>query len=269
MQDDMTGTDLRRLSDVDFTVADNEPDPRGWSVVDGSGRELGDVEDLIVDTAAMKVRYLELDLDDELDRADKDQHVYIPIASADLDTERKQVIVRDGNATMLRSLVPTGSADGSAPVDGSSHSHDDAARTTGDVRRLERAEEEVRIGKRAVQAGEVRVSKHVETEHVRDDVALTREQVKIERQPVADRQASAEIRASEEEIRIPLVEEEVVIEKRAVVKEEIVISKERVEKTQPVDVEVRKEKFDITNERVRDGDEDVPADSRLRSGGSR
>jgi len=153
MADDFTLGSLRRLSDADFKVADNEPDVRGWTVVSRDGRTRGGA-----------------------------------------------------------------------------------------------------IGKRAVEGGEVRVGEHVETEYVRDQVDVTREQVHIERRPVSDARGAAEIGAATGEIRVPIVEEEVVVEKRPVVKEELVISKEQVHETRPVDVEVRKEQFDITDDRnaVRD-----------------
>jgi uncharacterized protein (TIGR02271 family) len=76
-----------------------------------------------------------------------------------------------------------------------------------------------------------------------------REQVNIERRPVSHAR-SAEIRASEGEIRVPVVEEEVVIEKRPVIKEELIVSKEKVQETRPVDVEIRKEEFDVHDGRA-------------------
>lgn len=58
---------LSSLSDLrDFKVADGDPDVRGWDVFTGEGRRIGEVHDLLVDTAATKVRYLDLHLDREL-----------------------------------------------------------------------------------------------------------------------------------------------------------------------------------------------------------
>jgi stress response protein YsnF len=47
--------------------------------------------------------------------------------------------------------------------------------------RLTRFAEELRIGKRPEKVGEVRVSKHIETEQVKQSVPLQREQVRVER----------------------------------------------------------------------------------------
>ncbi len=223
---------LKRLSDADLAVADGEPDVRGWTVISSDGREIGDVDDLIVDTDAMKVRYVQVDVDD--DAASDD--VFVPIGQADLDRERKRVVLRGS-----LSSLPGFSSTERSPVD-------DDKRTTADrERRLTRAEEQVEIGKRAVAAGEVRVGKHVETEHRHENVTVSRDQVHVERRPVTDARA-ADIGASDAEIRVPIMEEEVVVEKRPVVKEELVISKETVQETKPVDVDVRKEEFDISDD---------------------
>lgn len=52
------------LSDLhSHKVASGDPDVRGWPVVAGDGRTVGRVEGLLVDTAEMRVRYLDVILD--------------------------------------------------------------------------------------------------------------------------------------------------------------------------------------------------------------
>src|SRR5688572_6903181 len=93
--------------------------------------------------------------------------------------------------------------------------------TQRDETRVTRAEEELAIGKRQVQAGEVTVRKSVETEHVTERVPVRREEVTVERRPVEAADAeSADI--GEDRIVVPVTEEEVIVEKRPVVKEEVV-----------------------------------------------
>jgi uncharacterized protein (TIGR02271 family) len=249
MEDNFTSNKLRRLSDADFKVAENEPDVRGWTVVASDGDELGEVDDLIIDTTAMKVRYLQIE-PDAAHQIAGDDALYVPIENADLQRDNERVVLR-GTAQAIRNLVP---ADFSRQFSKSGDAREtmrsgrSAAGT--DEKRITRAEEEVRIGKRPVQAGEVRVGKHVETERVRENVEVSRDEVRVERRPVTEPRASNEIRASESEVRVPIVEEELVIEKRPVVKEEVIVSKERVQETQPVDVERRKEEFDINENRT-------------------
>jgi uncharacterized protein (TIGR02271 family) len=227
---------LRPMRDTELTVADGEPDVRGWTVVDTGGRPLGRVDELIVDTDSMKVRYFELEPDQGRQRA------FVPAEAADLDTGRRIVVLPSSDA--LRRDMTIASASAEQPdVTGSSER--DGRPSERDTQRLTRAEEEVRIGTRARQTGEVRVSKHVETAPQREDVPVMHERVNVERRPVSESRPADEIRGSAEEIRVPVIEEEVIVEKRPVVKEELIISKDRVEETRPVDVEVKREEFDI------------------------
>lgn len=83
---------LVHLDDVDeFKVADGDPDIRGWDVRTADGRKIGHVEDLIVDTGLMKVRYIEAKLDRDITRSDSDRHVLIPIGTARLDDDEDDV----------------------------------------------------------------------------------------------------------------------------------------------------------------------------------
>ena len=55
---------LVHLDDLDdFKIADGEPDIRGWDVRGADGTKVGTVEDLLIDTASMKVRYIEVKLE--------------------------------------------------------------------------------------------------------------------------------------------------------------------------------------------------------------
>jgi hypothetical protein len=59
-------TPLRNLHG--YRIAEGDPDVRGWEVVGGDGRRIGSVNDLLVDTAEGKVRYLDVHLDTGLYR---------------------------------------------------------------------------------------------------------------------------------------------------------------------------------------------------------
>ena len=65
----MAAGQLVHFDDLDdFRIAEGEPDIRGWDVRGTDGQKIGKVEDLLVDTAAMKVRYIEVRLDKEIAR---------------------------------------------------------------------------------------------------------------------------------------------------------------------------------------------------------
>ena len=113
--------------------------------------------------------------------------------------------------------------------------------------RVRRVEEELVAGTRQRKVGAVRLRKRVLTEHQRMEVPTRREEVRIDRVPV-EGEAAAEAEIGEEEVMIPLTEEEVVVEKHPVAKEEIRIRKDVVEDTEVVEEDVRREEVDIDDQ---------------------
>ncbi|WP_324672450.1 PRC-barrel domain-containing protein [Hymenobacter sp. GOD-10R] len=88
------GMHLRRLRDLpDFEVASNNPDVRGWSVRGSDGKKFGEVYELIVEQEALKVRYLDVELDSSLNINERDRHILLPIGVAALDEESDNVFV--------------------------------------------------------------------------------------------------------------------------------------------------------------------------------
>lgn len=264
---------LKRLGEFgEYEVADGEPDPRGWRVLSSEGERIGDIDDLIVDTSALKVRYLDCDLDESglnLSGSDRDRHVLIPVGFASLNRADREVRVgvnrddvlnlpeyRGGPLTAaLASQVQAGFS-GREPLretrDVGRETRESLALRSRERRpeelregeqRMTRSEEELAVGKRMVDAGEVDIHKHVETEHVHQPVTRRREEVDVERRPVSGVEAGRI--TDEEEIRVPLREEEIIVEKRPVVKEEVVVRRRGVDEQVDVDAEVRKERIDV------------------------
>ena len=112
----------------------------------------------------------------------------------------------------------------------------------GQERRLTLAEEQLSVGKREVQAGEVNLRKAVETEHVQQQVGLNREEVSIERRPLAAADAQ-NLTIGEETIRVPLTREEAVVEKRVVGTEEVLVNTRNVNENQTIEADLRKERL--------------------------
>jgi uncharacterized protein (TIGR02271 family) len=117
---------------------------------------------------------------------------------------------------------------------------------------IELHEEKLRAHKQPVAAGEVRVHKDVVTEHKTVDVPVTREEVVIERRPASGKASGADIRRGEE-IRIPVKEEQVRVEKETVAKEEVTVGKRKVQDTEHISGDVRREEVRVEQE----GDVDV------------
>jgi uncharacterized protein (TIGR02271 family) len=124
--------------------------------------------------------------------------------------------------------------------------------TTGDrseERRIPLAEEELEVQRRAREAGEVRVRKDVITEEKQVTVPVTREEVIVERVPVAS--GSQEARGAfgeEEEISVPVMEEEIEIKKRPVVKEEVRVRKEIHAEERTASATTRREVAEVEEE---------------------
>jgi uncharacterized protein (TIGR02271 family) len=124
---------------------------------------------------------------------------------------------------------------------------------------VQRSEEEILVGRREREAGTMRVRKRVRTEREHLEVPKKHTEVTVERVPVEETESGAQdITATpqigEEEIVVPVVEEEVVVEKRPVVKEEIRIRKQVVEDVEVVEEDVRKEEVEIEERKARDTD---------------
>jgi uncharacterized protein (TIGR02271 family) len=125
-----------------------------------------------------------------------------------------------------------------------------------DELRVQRTEEELRAGTREREAGEVGVRKQVRTEREQVRVPKRHEEVSVERVPVEGREAS-EAEIGEDEVSMPVTEEEVVVEKRPEVKEEIRVRKDVAEEEAVVEEDVRREETERRGE-ARSGQTEQP-----------
>jgi len=93
----------------------------------------------------------------------------------------------------------------------------------------------------------VRLRKEVVTEQRNIEVPVTREEIVIERHPASGERAEGPV-GEGEEVRIPLMDEEVRVEKTPVVREEISLRKRQVQDTERVSETVRREEARIESE---------------------
>ena len=108
---------------------------------------------------------------------------------------------------------------------------------------MTRSEEELAVGKTQREAGRARLRKYVVTENVTETVPVQREQVRVEREPVTDATVD-QAAISEEEVELPLREEEVVAQKRVVPKERVRLEKDTVTEEQQVSEQHSKEQIE-------------------------
>ncbi|HET7456045.1 MAG TPA: DUF2382 domain-containing protein [Gemmatimonadaceae bacterium] len=268
------------MSATDLAVADANDDVRGWSVRDRDGQAIGRVLDLLVDPKAMKVRYLDVALDPNVFRAER--RALIPVGATRSDDDDRVVrtdlsvealgaypeyqgtgVTRDYERSLRSALgddarTPASDADFYAdaryddsglrgrgrPREATAPSSPPATPLTDDrEQRLTLAEERLAVDTRLVSAGEAFLRKRVETEHVRQSVPVRHEELVVERRPLAPG-ASAEMQVTDDEIRIPLMREELVVEKRLVPVEEIVIRRKVVTENRTVEADLRREYLD-------------------------
>ena len=79
--------------DDDFMVADPYPDIRDWKVALPDGTKVGKVDDLLVDTTDMSVKYIEVKVDAKALDADEDEWVLVPVGTAHLADDDDIVVV--------------------------------------------------------------------------------------------------------------------------------------------------------------------------------
>lgn len=111
------GKKLQYLNDLsDYKVADEDPDVRGWALLDAENQTIGTVDNLLVDMENEKVRYLDVDIDESLLSPDHEPysesdlnkphefktregntHMIVPVGLTRIDRDHKAVICREVN----------------------------------------------------------------------------------------------------------------------------------------------------------------------------
>lgn len=133
-----------------------------------------------------------------------------------------------------------------APSRAVSEEHMRTAGPSAENRTIRLNEEQVKIGKREVEAGGVRLHKIIRTETVNQPVELRREEIVIERVP-GNESSACDVNPSfqEEDIFIPLRREEPVVQKQARVREEVRVGKKTEVDQRQVSEQVRKEDLQV------------------------
>lgn len=111
------------------------------------------------------------------------------------------------------------------------------------------AEEQMRIGKRDVSHGRVRVRSYVVETPVEDEVSLRQEHVSVERRPVDRPLTGNEHLFQDRTIDVEERSEVPVIDKQARVKEELVVNKDVDQRTERVSDTVRRTEVEVTDDR--------------------
>ncbi|QCB95203.1 PRC and DUF2382 domain-containing protein [Cellulomonas shaoxiangyii] len=124
--------------------------------------------------------------------------------------------------------------------------HDTSGPSTDDA--MTRSEERLHVGTERVTTGRARLRKYIVTEEETVTVPVTREEVRLEREPITDGNVDDALSGpdlTEEEHEVVLTEERAVVEKETVPVERVRLDTEVVSDTETVDETVRKEEIEL------------------------
>ena len=78
----------------DFRLSKGAPNLKGWAVYGSDNEKVGVVTQMLVDPLAMKVRYIDVDLADDLFGLTDDRHVLVPLEAVELRERSEDVWVQ-------------------------------------------------------------------------------------------------------------------------------------------------------------------------------
>lgn len=129
---------------------------------------------------------------------------------------------------------------------GQAQGYDTSGPNTDDA--VTRSEEQLKVGTERVEAGRARLRKYVVTEQQTVQVPVSREEVRVEREPITDANRDAALSGAditEEEHEVVLTEERPVVTTEAVPVERVRLGTETVTETETVSGQVRKEQIEL------------------------
>jgi uncharacterized protein (TIGR02271 family) len=135
--------------------------------------------------------------------------------------------------------IPT-AAPAATGTDAAGHQRERAGQQT-----LTRSEEELDVDTKQVPRGQASVRKQVVTEQQRRTVPVEREELRVQREPIAAGEGDRDAELSADERTIELREEQPVVNKRVVPKERVRIGKEIIRDQEQVSEPVRKEQVEV------------------------
>jgi len=228
----------RRRARGATTTAPTAPPVRPGAAVEASDGRLGTVEEVVVRPESGEVAYL------VVRRGWTDRLLHVAAAQVDrIDDDAGAVrlrVTRD-EAERLSAGVPQEAAGGAF------------AHQTGDRVTVPVLEERLGAETRAVDLGELRVHKRVETEEARVTQEVTRDDLLVERVPInRPLEAPAVSRVEGDWYVVPVMEEVLVVRKQLMLKEEVRIRRQPVTEAQEVRATLRRERVEL-EDATRDG----------------
>ena len=175
--------------------------------------------------------------------------------SSHLDTDEQQSLYAyyqrylgdDGDRAGYDQTITT--ADVGRRRTGRGEGYDTSGPNTDDA--MTRSEEQLQVGTEKVEAGRARLRKYVVTEQQSVQVPVSREEVRVEREPITDANRGDALSGAditEEELEVVLTEERPVVTTEAVPVERVRLGTETVTDRETVTGEVRKEQVELDDD---------------------
>jgi uncharacterized protein (TIGR02271 family) len=249
---DSAGHKVGKVGQVYLDDATGAP---AWATVKtglfGSSESFVPLDQATLDGDQLRVPYTQAEVKDA-PRVDTDSHLS-PQEEADL---YRHYGLSDAHHTMQTGDATPGAADTSArgdrdedgvydDVEGRTVGYDTSGPTTDEA--MTRSEERLHAGTEKVQAGKARLRKYIATEQQQVTVPVTRDEVRVEREPITDANYDKAMDGpalSEEEHEVVLTEERAKVTTEAVPVERVRLGKEAVTEQQQVTGTVRKEQIE-------------------------
>jgi uncharacterized protein (TIGR02271 family) len=241
----LLGTDDDKLGTIDEIYLDEETGKPEWMAVKtglfGSKVSFVPLTDAQAHDDQVRVPY------------DKSRVKDAPTADADghLSQEEEAQLYRHYGYTYSERRSDSGLPEGTAgqPVgseDRATVGRDTSGPETDDA--MTRSEEELRVGTSSRETGRVRLRKYIVTEDVTTTVPVSREEVRVEREPITDANRDAATSGgelTEEEHEVVLHAEEPVVKKDVVPKERVRLDTDTVTQDAEISEQVRQERIDV------------------------
>lgn len=213
---------LKPLAELDDWQLEHESqDVRGHRVTGADGQSLGTVREMLVDRDGERVAAITL----------SDGRT-IPVEDFE---------IRDGGVFMKGAGMG-----GAAALAGGRERQAEGGAVAEE--RIPIVEEHIRVGKRTVETGGVRVQSRVVEAPVHEQVRLRDEQIEVERRPVSGESVARGDAGGlfrDRTVEMTETDEQAVVAKEAIVKEELVVRKDVSERQEQIDDTVRRTEVDV------------------------
>jgi uncharacterized protein (TIGR02271 family) len=233
------------------TDAYRDYDVRGWAFKDDNGREIGRMDDWMVDDEQGRVRYGIVKIGN--------RQKLVPVGDLNIDESNKAVIARGYSTDRFNTMRDYDATTWNQTTE-REHYRDfypghkgetldyetDRFRRDNLPKHIQLLEEHLTLGKRNVKTGEVEIGKRTVSEQVSENIDLESERLDINRRAVNKPVEGRGKLGDKETIKVSLYGEEPVVDKKTFVREEVEVNKVKDRRTEHITDQVSHEEL-VTN----------------------